>query len=46
MRLAGLTQPRTEAYVIDRRNDNGSKVCDMRCTRCLECGGIHYLDLV
>ncbi len=45
VRLAGLTTPRIETYVVERRDDNGDKVCDVHCTRCLECGEINYLDL-
>ncbi len=44
--LAGLTEPRTEQYVLDRRDENGVKVCDTVATRCVECGVIRYMDLM
>lgn len=46
VRLAGLTEVRTEAYVRERRDDNDNKVCDVHCSRCMECGEILYMDLV
>ncbi len=46
VRLAGLSEPRIEAYVLDRRDDDGNKVADAHCTRCMDCGVIHYMDLV
>ncbi len=45
VRLAGIAEARIETYRIDRRDDKGAKVCDVHCTRCLECGEVHYLDL-
>ncbi len=46
VRLAGLTEPRIEAYLIDRLDDSGKKAGAVHCTRCVECGVIRYMDLM
>ncbi len=46
VQLAGLAPVRTEQYVTDRVAENGEKLCTVHCTRCMECGVIHYMDLV
>ncbi len=44
--LTGLTEPRIEQYVMDRRDEHDRKVGAVHCCRCVECGEIRYTELV